>query len=123
MLQFHLISSKFKHLIAETSNRQSLTLIILLNLIPSKLRSAALHHRYLEAFEPKAREQLRQKIVVCPLIRHNMQLWRIFRIYFAFIDQNEALIGRDKSTQSGVGPDIIFVFKLALSSPVVVSLC
>ena len=58
MLQLHLISSKFKHLIAETSNRQSLTLILLLNLIPSKLRSAVLHHRYLEAFEPKAREQL-----------------------------------------------------------------
>ncbi len=52
-----------------------------------------------------------------------MQLLGIFRIYFTFIDQNEALISGDKSTQSSVGPDIIFVFKLALTDPVVVSLC
>lgn len=123
MLQLHLISSKFEHLIPETCSRQSSALIILLNLIPSKLWSAVLNNRYLEAFKPKAREQLRQKIVVCPFISHYMKLLGIFWIYFAFIDQNEALIGGNKSAKSSVSPYIIFVFKLTLSNPVIISFC
>jgi len=52
-----------------------------------------------------------------------MKLLGIFWIYFAFIDQNEALIGGNKSAKSSISPYIIFVFKLTLSNPVIISFC
>ena len=51
-----------------------------------------------------------------------MQLRGVFRIYLPFIDQNEAFISANERTKSCVGPNVIFVLKLTLSNPLIVSL-